>query len=63
MMRSSIVIQVLLQAAVAAAAYHVLDLSEQAWTLASPQHEIKVPGKVPSQAHIDLFAAKVIEDP
>lgn len=43
---------------------NVLDLSTVQWTLSSPQNgSIKVPGKVPSHAHLDLFAAGVIPDP
>lgn len=43
---------------------NVLDLSTAKWTLSSPQNEsINVPGSVPSQAHLDLFAAGVIPDP
>ncbi|KAI1472898.1 glycoside hydrolase family 2 protein [Daldinia caldariorum] len=49
-------------AAVAAAA-NVVDLSDVGWTLTNDERDISVPGKVPSQAHLDLFAAKVIDDP
>lgn len=43
---------------------NVLDLSTVNWTLSSPQNSsISVPGSVPSQAHLDLFAAGVIPDP
>lgn len=43
---------------------NVLDLSTVDWTLSSPQNaSIKVPGSVPSQAHLDLYAAGVIPDP
>lgn len=47
-----------------AAGQNVIDLSTQEWTLSSPQHEdISVPGKVPSHAHVDLYAADIITDP
>ncbi|CZR54939.1 probable beta-mannosidase A [Phialocephala subalpina] len=43
---------------------NILDLSTVEWSLSSPQNEsIKVPGSVPSQAHLDLYAAGVIPDP
>ena len=41
----------------------VIDLSGNDWTLESVPENITVPGSVPSQVHLDLFAAKVIEDP
>jgi len=42
----------------------VFDLSAVQWTLTSPNNaSIEVPGKVPSQAHLDLYAAGVIPDP
>lgn len=44
-------------------ARNVLDLSHQSWTLSSPQHSIKVPGKVPSHAHVDLYNAGKIDNP
>ena len=38
----------------------ILDLSSLAWTLSSPNFSyISVPGRVPSQVHLDLRAAKV----
>lgn len=38
----------------------VLDLSTVDWTLTSPNFSyISVPGKVPSQVHLDLHAARV----
>lgn len=43
---------------------NVVDLSTAKWTLSSPQNEsVKVPGSVPSQAHLDLYTAGVIPDP
>ncbi|OTB09494.1 glycoside hydrolase family 2 protein [Hypoxylon sp. CI-4A] len=47
----------------AARAANVVDLSDASWTLANNGRNISVPGKVPSQAHLDLFAADVIDDP
>lgn len=42
----------------------VLDLSTVAWTVTSPNFTyLSVPGKIPSQAHLDLYAAQVIGDP
>lgn len=38
----------------------VLDLSEVKWTLTSPNFtNISIPAKFPSQAHLDLYSAKV----
>lgn len=45
------------------AAQNVLELSNQEWQLSSPQHNISVPGKVPSHVHVDLYAAEIIHDP
>jgi beta-mannosidase len=47
----------------AAAALRIIDLTEQTWTLASPDNDVSVRGKVPSHAHVDLYNAGVIEDP
>ena len=45
-------------------AQKVINLSGSNWTLANlPYNNISVPGAVPSQAHLDLFAAGVISDP
>jgi beta-mannosidase len=43
----------------------VFDLSEANWTLTRPGNESfsGIEGKVPSQAHLDLYAAGVIPDP
>jgi hypothetical protein len=43
----------------------VFDLSGANWSLTSPGNESfkQVAGKVPSQAHLDLYAAGVIPDP
>ncbi|KAF1956194.1 putative beta-mannosidase [Byssothecium circinans] len=66
MMRRST--QTILAASMASMAFgqqpHVLDLSTVDWTLTTPNFSyISVPGKVPSQVHLDLQAAKVIGDP
>lgn len=41
----------------------VIDLSTNGWTLQNLDLNISVPGSVPSQAHLDLYAAQVIGDP
>ena len=41
----------------------VYDLSQATWTLQNLGLNISVPGSVPSQAHLDLYAAQVIGDP
>lgn len=40
----------------------VLDLSGDGWTVSCEALNISVPGHLPSQAHLDLLAAKVIGD-
>ncbi|KAJ5776260.1 uncharacterized protein N7511_001271 [Penicillium nucicola] len=47
----------------AALGQSVLDLSGDGWTVSSKALNISVPGRVPSQAHLDLFAAGAIDDP
>ncbi|KAJ5899406.1 hypothetical protein N7495_004150 [Penicillium taxi] len=42
---------------------HVVDLSGDGWTVSSEALNISVPGRLPSQVHLDLYAAKVIDDP
>lgn len=44
-------------------AQKVIDLSGKDWTLQDLPLNISVPGSVPSQAHLDLYAAQVIGDP
>lgn len=39
---------------------NVLDLSGDGWTVSSKTLNVSVPGRVPSQAHLDLLAANVI---
>jgi beta-mannosidase len=41
----------------------VFDLSELQWTLKNQNGSIVVPGSLPSQAHLDLFEAGIINDP
>ena len=41
----------------------IIDLSGSDWTLENLPLNISVPGSVPSQAHLDLYAAQVIGDP
>ena len=41
----------------------VLDLSGNGWTLQNLPLNISVPASLPSQAHLDLYAAQVIGDP
>ena len=42
---------------------NVIDLSGADWTLDNLPLNISVPGSVPSQVHLDLYAAQVISDP
>lgn len=49
--------------AVSAISQKVVDLSGNDWTLENLPMNISVPGSVPSQAHLDLYAAQVIGDP
>lgn len=41
----------------------VIDLSGSDWTLTNQQGNVSIPGTVPSHAHLDLYAAGVINDP
>ena len=41
----------------------ILDLTTHPWILSNDALNISVPARLPSQAHLDLFAAEVIEDP
>ncbi|KAK8151481.1 putative beta-mannosidase [Phyllosticta citrichinensis] len=52
-----------LTVAAAPSACRVIELSGSDWTLSNPLLNISVPAKLPSQAHVDLFAAQVIGDP
>ena len=49
--------------AVSAVSQKVIDLGGNDWTLENLPMNISVPGSVPSQAHLDLYAARVIGDP
>lgn len=42
---------------------NIFDLADSAWTIGNGVNVSGVPGRLPSQAHIDLYAAKVIGDP
>ncbi|ORY15621.1 glycoside hydrolase superfamily [Clohesyomyces aquaticus] len=58
--------QTILAASLVAASHSqtVLDLSTVEWTVTSPNFTyISVPGKLPSQAHLDLYAAQAIGNP
>lgn len=45
-------------------AQNLIDLSKSEWEVTNPPYNnISVPGAVPSQAHLDLYAAGVISDP
>ncbi|KAH8649485.1 putative beta-mannosidase [Tricladium varicosporioides] len=44
-------------------AQKVIDLSTAQWTVSSPSLNISVPGRVPSQVHLDLYRAGIIPDP
>ena len=41
-------------------AQKVIDLTGDGWTVSSKALNISVPGKLPSQVHLDLLAAKAI---
>lgn len=43
-------------------AQHITNLSEVTWTLSNGVN-VTVPGKLPSQAHLDLLDAGIIGDP
>lgn len=49
--------------AVSVFSHKAIDLSGNEWTLENLPLNISVPGSVPSQAHLDLYAAQVIGDP
>ena len=53
-----------LSATLTVTAQNVIDLSGNDWILANPPYNnISVPGAVPSQAHLDLYAAGIVSDP
>jgi beta-mannosidase len=41
-------------------AQHVVDLSGRGWTVKNARGNVTAPGSLPSQVHLDLYAAKVI---
>ncbi len=45
-----------------ASAQRITNLTDVEWTLSNGVN-VTVPGKLPSQAHLDLLAAGVIDDP
>ena len=49
--------------ATCASSLKFIDLSGNDWTLQNLPLNISVPGSVPSQAHLDLYAAQVIGEP
>lgn len=49
-------------ACAAANAQNIVELSDAEWTLSNGDN-VTIPGKLPSQAHLDLYAAGIIEDP
>ena len=49
--------------ATCALSQRVIDLSGNDWTLDNLPLNISVPGSVPSQAHLDLYAGQVIGNP
>lgn len=53
-------LSLLLAAAGLCRAQHVVDLSGDGWTVRNQQGNVTVPGRLPSQVHLDLYAAKVI---
>lgn len=57
-----LLLQLLLLSSVSQA-QKVINLSGSDWTLQNLPLNISVPGSVPSQAHLDLYAAQVIGDP
>ncbi|KAL2819589.1 glycoside hydrolase superfamily [Aspergillus cavernicola] len=61
--RDSLTEAVLAANLVASWGQHVQDLSGVNWTLSSPAINFTVPASLPSQAHLDLLQAGVIEDP
>lgn len=55
-----IVLAVFPSALPSASGQNVIDLSGDGWTVSNSALNISIPGRVPSQAHLDLFAAGVI---
>lgn len=44
-------------------AQHIIDLSGTGWMVSNVGLNVSVQGRLPSQAHLDLYAAGVIGDP
>ena len=59
----SLLLLLLLLLSSSLSAQKVINLSGSDWTLQNLPLNISVPGSVPSQAHLDLYAAQVIGDP
>ncbi|KAF7978646.1 hypothetical protein HWV62_45154 [Athelia sp. TMB] len=53
----------LLALAALAQCKNIVDLTGKSWTLTDQQGNVSIPGAVPSQSHLDLFAAGIIGDP
>lgn len=43
--------------------YATIDFKKQGWTVTNEHGNITVPGSYPSQVHLDLYKAGVINDP
>lgn len=43
-----------------ASAQSIVDLTSEKWTVTNQYNNITVPGKWPSQVHLDLYAAGII---
>ena len=53
----------LLALAALAQCENIVDLTGKSWTLTDQQGNVSIPGAVPSQSQLDLFAAGIIGDP
>lgn len=62
-MMSVIVHLILAISCVEVASQHLVDLADPVWTIGNGVNVSGIPGHLPSQAHLDLRAAKVIGDP
>lgn len=60
---SLFVLQILLLLLASVSAKKAINLSRSEWTLQNLPLNISVPGSVPSQVHLDLYAAQIIGDP
>lgn len=59
-LRTELVLAVLPATVQPVLAQKVIDLTGDGWTVRSKALNISVPGKLPSQVHLDLLAAKAI---